>query len=125
LKRDLRECAGVGVDEYHLGLSIIEDVGDLGRGETDIYRRQAGPRLGRAEPDLVEAVAILGENGDTVLRGDAQRNEALCDVRGGAVQLGIGAAARAERQGDLIAAHARLHAHDVGKTLNLVEVDHH
>ena len=80
------------IDRHDLRPGIIEDVGDLRRGQADIYRRRhrAHPVAGVQQFEIAEGVA--GERGEGVAAFDAQRLQPAGKPRHPVEMLGPGPA---------------------------------
>ena len=66
----------VGTDDEHLGLAVVDDVRDLGRGEPPVDVDAHGVAERGAEDHLEVLDAVLVEERDAVLRPDAGGREA-------------------------------------------------
>ena len=64
-------------DEHHARFAIVEDVGDLGRGEAPIDRGHHRANACRAEKGLEIKRVVLAEEGHAIARLHTQRGKAV------------------------------------------------
>ena len=70
----------IGTDDEHLGLGVVDDVGDLGPGESPVDVDTDGVEQGRSEEHLEMLDRVLVEERDPVLGADACGMQGLGDL---------------------------------------------
>ena len=79
------------VDDHDAVLSVVGDVGQLFREQTDVQGVQDGAHARDGEVGLHVLLVVPGEGADAVARFDAQILQRVGELRGVVRDLGVGA----------------------------------
>ena len=113
----------VGADDQHLGLRIVDDVLDLGCSETPVDVDAHRIEQRRAEEHLEVFDAVLVEEGDPILRRDADGGETLGDLGRASVKISPGETAGVLDERNVVGAIRAVHAQDAGNAGDVVPHD--
>jgi hypothetical protein len=104
-----------GTDEQHRRPAVVDDEGDLGRGEPPVHRRHHDACLHCTQQQFEIDVAVFAEIGDALARLDAEPDKGIGNSIGPDVEFGESGLAALEFKGDRVAAAFGALAHHLGK----------
>jgi hypothetical protein len=109
-----------GTDEQHRRPAVVDDEGDLGRGEPPVHRRHHDACLYCTQQQFEIDVAVLAEIGDPLARLDAERYKRIGDAIGLDVEFGERGLAALEFKRDRLAAALGAVTHYLCKVCRLL-----
>ena len=108
-----------GADEENLVLTIIQDIGDLGRGQPPVDRHHDRTELGRADQYFEIEMAVLAHIGDPVALLDTLGRQRLRRPVAAGIQRGIGHLVPFKGEDHRIRLFLRLKTHHVANGNNV------
>ena len=113
---DLAEHVGKAfADEQHLGLAIVDDVGDLGRRQPPVDRGHHRAKLGRGDQHLEIQRVVLAQISDAIALGDPQHGKALRRPVASRIELTEAQMLLAESESRGVGLDSRVVAHQIAQ----------
>jgi hypothetical protein len=122
--RPVREVGDICANHENPGAAVLEQAGDLRRGEAKVERRERRARFAGAKQAGQKMIGVLAEIRDPLLRPDAGRDQRVGDARRHRVYVREGHRPAVEYQRGLVATKERLHPRHIRHAGYAFELDH-